>query len=252
MSLTGTVKRLAIATGTYRPMRWLARRVHPRQLGELRADIELYRSLLRPGSLCFDVGANIGEKSESLLAVGSRVVAFEPNPQVLPELRARCGSNANWTLVAAALGSGAAISPLYARAGHANSGLFQGGEVVATYDVPVVTLDAAIRRFGAPAFCKIDVEGWELEVLKGLSEPIPLMSFEFSLSERGVEKTRACLERLAAFGPCRANLTPAETPRFHIPEWMPLAKLLEWFPGDLKRSLPGDPYGDIYVQREAV
>jgi FkbM family methyltransferase len=179
------------------------------------------------------------------------VVAFEPNPRVLPELRARCGSNPNWTLVTAALGSGASIATLYARAAHANSGLSQGGEILATYDIPVVTLDAAIRRFGPPAFCKIDVEGWEPEVLKGLSEPIPLLSFEFSLSERGAQRTLACLERLAAFGPSLANLTPAETPRFHFPEWMPLADLLAWFPGDLKQTLPGDSYGDIYVRREA-
>ena len=38
---------------------------------------------------------------------GARVVAFEPNPMVWPELRARCGSNKNWTLVRTALGSGA-------------------------------------------------------------------------------------------------------------------------------------------------
>lgn len=252
MSLPALTKRIAIAAGLYRPARWLVRRVRPAQLRALRADADFYRSLLPPGALCFDVGANVGDKSEALLEAGGQVVAFEPNPLVLPELEARCGHHKNWTLVAAGLGSAAAIATLYARQDLVNSGFTEGGRVLATYNVPVLTLDAAIQRFGRPAFCKIDVEGWELEVLKGLTQPVPLISFEFQLHEPGIRKTRGCLERLVAFGPGQANITPAESTRFHFAEWMPLARLLEWFPGDLKESLPGDRYGDIVVRRDGV
>jgi FkbM family methyltransferase len=247
--LTTVAKRISIATGLYGPARWLSRRIRPGQHEGFRADIELYRSLLPPGALCFDVGANVGEKTEALLEAGARVVAFEPNPMVLPELRARCGRRRNCIIVPTALGSAPATATLYARESHVNSGLFpeSGAGVVATYDVPVQTLDTAIQAHGRPTFCKIDVEGWELEVLKGLTQPIPVLSFEFQLNERGIRKTVACLERLAEFGPGRANVTPAESPRFHFQEWMPLSELAAWFPGDLRSSLPGDHYGDIYV-----
>ena len=210
--------------------------------------MNLYRRLLPPGSLCFDVGANVGEKSEALLEAGARVVAFEPNPLVLPELRARCGYHANWAVLPTALGSECTIAALHVPESHVNSTLVDGREAAArSFSVPVLTLEMAIRRFGRPDFCKIDVEGWELEVFKGLAQSIPLICFEFQLNEWGIAKTISCLERLAEFGPGHANVTPAETSSFHFDEWIPLKQFLAWFPGDLKQTLPGDHYGDIFV-----
>jgi FkbM family methyltransferase len=250
MPLATTVKNLSIVAGLYRYARWLSRRLRPAQLRAHLDDIRFYRSLLPSGALCFDVGANIGEKSEALLKAGARVVAFEPNPLVLPELRARCSYQKNWTIVAAALGSGAAISTLYACQAHSGSSLDRDwpGKVIGTYNVPVVTLDAAIQMFGKPFYCKIDVEGWELEVLKGLTQPLPLLSFEFNLSSKHLAKTLACLERLMDFGPSHVNLTPAEDSTFYLQEWVLLEQFIKWFPGDLKRSLPGALYGDIFIK----
>ena len=242
------LKQSVIAAGLYRPARWLHRQLRPAQQRAFDDDVALYRSLVTPGALCFDVGANIGEKSEALLAAGARVVAFEPNPSILPELLARCAFHPDWTLVPTALGSRDAISPLYLRASHGQSGLVREweGSVYATVQIPVVTLDAAVRAFGRPAFCKIDVEGWELEVLKGLSEPIPLLSFEFHLSAAELPKAHACLEHLAAFGPSHVNLTGVETAAWHFRDWMPLAEFRRWFPGDIV-----EPYGDIVVRNDA-
>jgi FkbM family methyltransferase len=251
-SLSAAARRLTIASGLYRPARWLVRQIRPNQQRELQADVDFYRSLLPPGALCFDVGANVGEKSEALLLAGARVVAFEPNPLIVPELQARCAHDKNWSLVAAGVGCESAVAAFYARAGHVNSGFIDGGEVVATFNAPVVTLDAAIRRFGAPAFCKIDVEGWEVEVLKGLTHPIPLVSFEFQLGDYGIKKTQDCLKELARFGSARVNITPAEKLRFHLPDWMTLNDMLAWFPGDLKKTLPGDYYGDIFVRLDTA
>jgi FkbM family methyltransferase len=255
MSLLTTAKRVSIATGLYRPARWLSRRLRPHQLRALRDNIELYRSLIPPGALCFDVGANIGEKSEAMLQAGNRVVAFEPNPLVLPELRARCNHHKHWTVVETALGSNAAaFTTLYVRESHAQSGLEQDweGRIITNYRVPVITLDSAIERFGSPAYCKIDVEGWELEVLRGLTRSIPLVSFEFHLTSSNIQKTISCLERLAMFGPSHVNITPAELATFHFNEWIPLNQFLKWFPGDLNNTLPGNKYGDIFVRSDAA
>lgn len=253
-SLLTTIKRLTIATRLYRPARLLSRRMRPHQLREFRSDVKLYRSLLPPGALCFDVGANVGKKSEAMLQAGSRVVSFEPNPAVLPELRACCGRRNNFVVVEAAVGSAAAVATLYARETHGVSSLLQEWEeeVSHTHQVPMVTLDSSIQRFGRPYYCKIDVEGWELEVLKGLTQSIPLLSFEFHLIDQEIRKTISCLERLAQFGSGRVNVTPAESAEFHLKEWMPLGEFLKWFPGDLEKSLPGKPYGDIFVKSDAA
>lgn len=252
-TVLANLKRLTVSAGLYRPARWMARRLRPETLRAHQDDVALVRSLVSGGALCFDIGANIGEKSEAMLDAGAKVVAFEPNPRVLPELHARCAHRRDWTCVAAALGSGAGIATLHARVFHSQSSLSAewDGAVAATYDVPVITLDAAIARYGMPAYCKIDVEGWELEVFRGLSQAMPLLSFEFHLDDRGIAKTRACLARLATLGPATVNLTPAERSQWHLAEWMPLAAFAEWFPGDLASTLPGKLYGDIYVRTPA-
>jgi hypothetical protein len=59
------------------------------------------------------------------------------------------------------------------------------------------------------------------------------------------------LERLLGFGPSHVNLTPAEDSHFHLQEWASLEQFVKWFPGDLKRSLPGAPYGDIFIKNAA-
>ena len=45
----------------------------------------------------------------------------------------------------------------------------------------VTTLDKLIEQYEVPSFIKIDVEGYELEVLKGLTRLVPALSFEFTV-----------------------------------------------------------------------
>lgn len=250
MSVLTGVKHLSIATGMYGPARALYRRLRPSRLRAFRDAIAFYRALLAPGALCFDVGANIGEKSEALLRAGARVVAIEPNPAVIPELRARCDHQERWFLISSAVGSRPGIATLYQRAAHGQSSLVKEwqGRHVGACPVPVITLDDVIAHFGLPAYCKIDVEGWELEVLQGLSRPVSLLSLEFHLDDRGIAKTSACLERLAEFGPARVNFTISENHRFRLAEWLGLEEFLRRFPDELQAVCPGHHYGDIFVR----
>jgi hypothetical protein len=56
------------------------------------------------------------------------------------------------------------------------------------------TLDQMIARYGMPGFIKIDVEGFELNVLRGLSQPAPFLSFEFI--PLAMDEVKKCLARL--------------------------------------------------------
>jgi len=64
--------------------------------------------------------------------------------------------------------------------------------------VPVVTMDGLIALYGIPQFAKVDVEGFELSVFKGLSHPIPLLCFEWA--EELFEATIQCVEHLQHIG----------------------------------------------------
>ena len=50
-------------------------------------------------------------------------------------------------------------------------------------EVETTTLEMLIDKYGLPFFIKVDVEGYELHVLRGLRQPVPYLSFEVNLPE---------------------------------------------------------------------
>jgi len=132
---------------------------------------------LKPGSRFIDVGANLGIYTVSAaMVVGSagRVTAIEPTPTTAAVLRENIQLNGLKetgivTLVEAAAGarSGRATLAVYpANSGH-NSLYAKGSEDV-TVDVAVISLDDLIPSGERIDVVKIDVEGAELDVIKGM------------------------------------------------------------------------------------
>lgn len=192
---------------------------------------KLYRSFISPGDLCFDLGAHVGSRSAAMLAVGARVVAVEPQPDYAGVLERLYGRNPNFTLVAQAVGrqpgrarllistrtpTVSSLSPDWV-ARVSNTPGFTSVVWDAHLDAEVTTLDALISEFGLPAFCKIDVEGSELDVLLGLSQALPALSFEYIPA--AIERALQCLQRLQELGAYRFNMVEGENPHFSLPDW---------------------------------
>lgn len=216
-------------------------------------DRAFFATIIRPGDLVFDIGANLGQKSEIFLACGARIVAVEPNPLCAPTLRFQFARNNKWTLVAKAVGA----APGEARLNFVGTDstaslrndwawLSEGGRLKARdVEVEVTTLDALIVAHGAPAYCKIDVEGFELEVLNGLTQPLPLISFEYHGEE--LDRLTACLDRLASLSAIVVNLIEMNGAGFLLPAWISHEEALD---RARRGALP--PVGDIFVRAEGA
>jgi FkbM family methyltransferase len=224
--------------------------------GKHRRMTRFYEEFLGPGDLGFDIGAHAGNRVRAWRALGARVVAVEPQPDFQRLLRLLFGRDPQVTLVPDALG---------ARPGTARLGISTATPTVSslstdwmqtvatdrsfarvqwdrTVEVAVVTLDELITRFGEPAFCKIDVEGFELEVLRGLSRPLPALSFEYLPMAH--DAALAVLDRVGELGDYRYRYSAIETMRWSGDRWLDAAELLAL----LDRVRPQGRSGDVYAR----
>jgi FkbM family methyltransferase len=162
---------------------------------QMRRETDFYCSVLRrSGSdLVFDIGANNGGPAAIFSKLASKVVCVEPNPQAAQSLRQRFRRRRNVEIVQTAVGDriGSAEMTLYADSdaystlsekwvgaladGSSNRPIIESGTAIT---VPITTLDQLVSVHGRPDYIKIDVEGFELPVIRGLTEQVPMISFE--------------------------------------------------------------------------
>lgn len=217
---------------------------------------DLYGAFLGEGDLCFDIGANLGNRVRTFRELGCRVVAVEPQLFCLKHLRKNFGSDQNVILVPKAAGSasGAAtlktsavhvlstLSESFVRSTHA-SGRFAAVEWNGEETVQVTTLDDLIAQHGLPRFVKIDVEGFESEVLAGLSKPVPALSFEWT--PEIPENATVGLRHLAQLADYEFNYSWGESMRLARPLWLDestMKRVIEEFAGE------NQMFGDIYAR----
>ena len=174
--------------------------------GEYNPDeTEMVLSLAPVGRLCIDIGANIGCISQALLANKFDVEAFEPQPQICSILNdnlsyVNYGGNYSTYNIALGATDGVATMPVVKYAAKGNFGGLGIGDksIYGSYDVPVNTLDSfAYENVG---FIKIDVEGYEYEVLQGAQDTIARCRPILYIEDDRVEKSRALRKMIDLLG----------------------------------------------------
>lgn len=251
-----SVKSVLISLGLYKPARFLHDHVVRRnRLDEMKKTRDALAKLVKAGDLCFDVGANIGQKSEAMLQLGARVVSIEPQPQCAAEMKARCGGYPGFTPLEKAIGREPGHATMHISETEVFSSMHrdwntsqEGAAQVKDVEVEVTTLDQLVAEYGKPDFCKIDVEGFELEVFGGLTQPLKLLSFEFHNLDQPAFLPIAyqSLEHLAKLGAIRINVSIGEDMTLLLNKFAPHAEFVPYFDELLKK--PDTVYGDIYVR----
>ena len=197
-----------------------------RGLLEARAkEVEFYEKTLsgfRPGNLIFDVGANQGHKTDIFLRLGAKVVSVDPdkaNQKVLRErfLKYRLRPK-KVNIEGKAVSDAITVKSMWIDApGSAKNTLNQkwvdilrndekrfGQRVdfASKREIETTTLEDLMTTHGVPFFIKIDVEGHEAHVLRGLNRPVPYLSFEVNLPEFKLEGLECVntLSQIAAGG----------------------------------------------------
>ncbi len=183
------------------------------------------RSMLKPGDLVIDCGANLGDVAEPLAETGATVECFEPDPHALLHLRARLGSRDNVRIHAAAVGTTEGTVALHRAEGFddrpdgrsVKSTVLKGGRGVddaATVDVPQIDflahLRARIGEHGEIAFLKLDIEGAELDLLEAMHAEGLFAHIRCTVAETHERKFRDLRPRFRALRETFAEAYPVE------------------------------------------
>lgn len=220
--------------------------------------INFYNGFLSAGNLVFDVGANMGNRSKIFRAIGAKVIAFEPQSYCATFLEIAFTGDKDFTLIKSALSNQEGQQTMHISDTHVlstldnswidlthNSGRFPDQKWDKSELVQVTTLDKCIEIFGLPDFVKIDVEGYEYNVISGLTHAVKHLSLEFA--SESLESIFQCIDHLGTLDQYEYRLSLGESMEFEGDSWAE-PKVTK----DKMLSMrEQDPlvWGDIYARR---
>ena len=261
MGIKATIKKIVGDVTIYR-MREFKNRVtqneyYKREQEEIPRRKMFYSQFVRENDLCFDVGANSGNRVLPLLAIKARVVAVEPQEFCQKILKLKFKDKIE--IVPKGLGEKEEVREFYISDSSYLSSFstnwidsvkknrFKENNWNTVRKVQMTTLDKLIQAYGVPAFIKIDVEGYELEVLKGLTTAIDMISFEYTTPELTANVIN-CIERIRTINPAiECNFSVGENMHFALNEFIDADKMLHFVNS---REFIDTGFGDIYVRRK--
>lgn len=216
---------------------------------------KFYSSFINAKDIVYDVGANFGNRVEAFIKLNAKVVAIEPQSACCKYLRKKYKDKI--MLVNKAVGSENSEKEMYISNNSAVSSLSKDWVESVKKDrykeqnwdksvkCEVVTLDSLIEKYSVPAFIKIDVEGYELEVLKGLNKMVKVISFEYTIPEQ-TENAIQCIKHIKEInGAVECNYSIGESMVLQLKSWISDEEMINLISDN---RFPNE-VGDIYVRR---
>jgi FkbM family methyltransferase len=215
-----------------------------------------YKDFFKKGDVVFDVGANYGNRTEVFLNLGAKVVSFEPQTICYDYLNTKFANKIKLEKVG--LGEKEGESVFFTSDNSTTVATLSKNWIEKTKEsrfsdidwnhsekIKISTLDIMIKKHGKPNFIKIDVEGFEYEVLKGLSSPINFLSFEYAVPE-SFDNTINSVKHLASLSSNYVfNYSTGETFVFEEKQWLSASEMIEKI--NSKSFLEGSN-GDLYAK----
>lgn len=216
--------------------------------------VQFYSKFLKSGDLVYDVGANVGNRVQAFLDIGCKVVAIEPQEECYKILENKFGNTIG--IIKEGLGAEEDEKTMYIANENTISSFskewidsvkqerFKEYEWNKTVKIKITTLDKLIKEYGQPVFCKIDVEGYEYEVLSGLSQSLNLISLEYTVPEqinRLMDCIKYCLHLNSDY---KFNYSVGESMQWQLPESINGEDFLKHVQSSVFLQTN---FGDIYV-----
>jgi FkbM family methyltransferase len=216
--------------------------------------VSFYRQFIQPGDICYDIGANFGNRTSVFLELGAKVVALEPQKKCFDFLVRRFSSKA--IILRKGVGEKSESrdffvcednSPLSSFSkdwiAELKQKRFAGSEWNMVEKIEMTTLDLLIKQYGVPGFIKIDVEGFELEVIKGLTSPFNCLSFEYAVPENTATLNRCLAVLSATYDKIECNYVAGENTHLELTQWLGVEEMNQWvLSAKFKESFAGDIY----------
>jgi len=207
---------------------------------------------LKTNDLFFDVGAHLGEKSKELIKNNINVVMIEPQPECLKQLNKLYANNKFVTIVPMGLGKSQqkmemsinSEQPVISTfSEHWKTGRFSNSKWDQKIIVDITTLDELIKKFGEPKYIKIDVEGFEHEVILGLTKKSGIISFEFT--SEFIDDAFKSVDYLISLGYTDFNYALGERRKFYT-KWTNANSIKELIKNDIEKD--SLLWGDFYCK----
>lgn len=135
--------------------------------------LDFIKCFLKDSEVVFDIGANVGYYAllESCLSFKGKIFAIEPVPQNYELLKKNIMLNGfkNVTILNCAIGdkNGSDKMFIYDKCNWSSFLRNPGGKIINEIEVPILTLDAFVNNYTFPTFIRMDVEGFEYQIIMG-------------------------------------------------------------------------------------